>query len=63
MVWLISIFDSIITSVFSFFLWIVMLWTLTMSSMFGTENGRQLYCDSADVGVELCKKKEWSIVT
>ena len=40
-----------------------MLWTLTMSSMFGSENGQQLYCDNADAGVELCQKKEWSIVT
>jgi hypothetical protein len=63
MVWLLSIVDSIVTTVFSFFLWIVMLWTLTMSSIFGTENGQQLYCDSTDAGVELCQKKEWSIVT
>jgi len=34
-----------------------------MSSMFGTEKGQQLYCDSDDVGVELCQKKEWTIVT
>ena len=63
MVWLLSIVESIVTTVFSFFLWVVMLWTLTMSSMFGTEKGQQLYCDSDDVGVELCQKKEWSIVT
>jgi len=31
--------------------------------MFGSENGQQLYCDSTDAGVELCQKKEWSIVT
>ena len=63
MVWLLSIVDSVVTTVFSFFLWIVMLWTITMSSMFGAENGQQLYCDNADAGVELCQKKEWSIVT
>jgi hypothetical protein len=63
MVWLLSIVDSIITTVFSFFLWIVMLWTLTMSSILGNEKGQELYCDSVDAGVELCEKKEWSIVT
>ena len=40
-----------------------MLWTFTMASLFGQENVQHLYCETSDSEIELCEKKEWSIVT
>ena len=63
MVWLLSIADSIATSILSLFIMIIMLWTFTMASLFGQENVQHLYCETSDSEIELCEKKEWSIVT
>ena len=63
MVWLVSIADSIIHAVLSFFIIIFMLFTFTMASLFEDENGQLLYCETSDTGVELCEMREWSLVT
>ena len=61
--WLVSIADSIAATVLGFVLWVIMLWTFTMASIFQDENGQHLYCETSDSGVELCEKREWSLVT
>ena len=63
MVWLISIADSIVTAVLSFFVIILMLFTFTMASLFEDENGQHLYCETSDTGIESCEMREWSLVT
>ena len=63
MVWLVSIADSIIHAVLSFFIIIFMLFTFTMASLFEDENGQLLYCETSDTGVESCEMREWSLVT
>ena len=60
--WLLSIADSIINSIISFFAIILMLWTFTMAGILQDENGQHLYCETSDAGVENCYMKEWSIV-
>ena len=63
MVWLVSIADSIIHAVLSFFIIIFMLFTFTMASLFEDENGQLLYCETSDTGVESCEMREFSLVT
>ncbi|MDA8904944.1 hypothetical protein N9I58_00595 [Candidatus Thioglobus sp.] len=61
--WLVSIADSIVTVVLSFFAIILMLFTFAMADILQDENGQHLYCETSDAGVELCEKREWSLVT
>jgi hypothetical protein len=61
--WLMAIADSIILTVLSFFAIIVMFWTFTMADILADENGQHLYCETSDTGIELCEKREWSLVT
>ena len=62
MMWLVSIADSIVNAILSFFAIILMLWTFTMAGILQDENGKHLYCETSDAGVENCYMKEWSIV-
>ena len=61
-VWLVSVAESIILTVMSFFAVILMLWTFTMAGISADENGQHLYCEKSDTGVENCYMREWNIV-
>ena len=63
MVWLVSIADSIVNAVLSFFAIILLLFTFAMAEILQDENGQHLYCETSDTGVELCEMREWSLVT
>ncbi|MDB9975932.1 hypothetical protein OAE24_07170 [Candidatus Thioglobus sp.] len=63
MLWLVSIADSIVTALLSFFAIILMLFTFAMADILQDENGQHLHCETSDAGVELCEKREWSLVT
>ena len=60
--WLVSIADSILAAVFTFIGFFVLLWTFTMAGILQDENGKVLYCETSDTGVESCYMKEFSIV-
>ena len=53
-VWLVSLAESIILTVMSFFAVILMLWTFTMAGITEDENGQHLYCEKSDTGVKSC---------
>ena len=61
-VWLVSVSESIILAVMSFFAVILMLWTFTMAVISADENGQHLYCEKSDTGVENCYMRVWNIV-
>ena len=61
-VWLVSVAESIILTVMSFFAVILMLWTFTMAGISADENGQHLYCEKSETGVENCYMREWNIV-
>ena len=61
-VWLVTLAESIILTVMSFFAVILMLWTFTMAGISADENGQHLYCEKSDTGVENCYMREWNIV-
>jgi len=67
MIWFLSIADSIVTTVLSFFVTffaiILMLFTFALADTLKDENGQHLYCETSDSGVEFCEKREWSLVT
>ena len=63
MVWLVSIADSIVNAVLSFFVIILMLFTFAMADILQDENGQLLYCETSDTGVESCEMREFSLVT
>ena len=67
MFWLVSIADSIVTAILSFFVAffaiILMLITFAIADILQDENGQLLYCETSDTGVELCEMREWSLVT
>ena len=60
--WLVSIADSILAAVFTFIGFFVLLWTFTMAGILEDENGKVLYCETSDTGVESCYMKEFGIV-
>ena len=60
--WLVSIADIILTAVFTFIGFFVLLWTFTMAGILQDENGKVLYCETSDTGVESCYMKEFGIV-
>ncbi len=62
-VWLVSIAESIIVTVFSFIALILLFFTFAMADILEDENGQHLYCETSDTGVELCEMREWSLVT
>ena len=63
MTWFLSISDLIVNTVLSFFAIILILFTFAMADILQDENGQHLYCETSDSGVELCEKREWSLVT
>jgi len=67
MVWLVSIADSIVTAILSFFVAffaiILLLFTFAMAEILEDENGQHLYCETSDTGVESCEMREFSLVT
>ena len=63
MVWLVSITDSIVNAVLSFFAIMLLLWTFAMAEILQDENGQHLYCETSETGIELCEMREWSLVT
>ena len=63
MVWLVSIADSIVNAVLSFFVIILILFTFAMADILQDENGQLLYCETSDTGVESCEMREFSLVT
>ena len=60
--WLVSIADTILAAVFTFIGFFVLLWTFTMAGILKDENGKVLYCETSDTGVESCYMKEFGIV-
>ena len=60
--WLVSIADTILAAVFTFIGFFVLLWTFTMAGILEDENGKVLYCETSDTGVESCYMKEFGIV-
>ena len=60
--WLVSIADTILAAVFTFIGFFVLLWTFTMAGILQDENGKVLYCETADTRVESCYMKEFGIV-
>ena len=60
--WLVSIADTILAAVFTFIGFFVLLWTFTMAGILQDENGKVLYCETSETGVESCYMKEFSIV-
>ena len=67
MIWFLSTADSIVNTVLGFFVTffaiILMFFTFAMADILQDENGQHLYCETSDSGVELCEKREWSLVT
>ena len=61
-VWLVSVAESIILTVMSFFAILLLLWTATMADILADENGQLLYCEKSETGVKSCYMREWSIV-
>ena len=61
-VWLVSIAESIIVTVFSFIALIILFFTFAMADILKDENGQVLYCETSDSGVEVCERREWNIV-
>ena len=60
--WLVSITDTILAAVFTFIGFFVLLWTFTMAGILKDENGKVLYCETSNTGVESCYMKEFGIV-
>ena len=60
--WFVSIADTILAAVFTFIGFFVLLWTFTMAGILQDENGKVLYCETSDTGVESCYMKEFGIV-
>ena len=60
--WLVSAAESIILTVISFFAVLLLLWTATMADILADENGRLLYCEKSDTGLQNCYMREWNIV-
>ena len=60
--WLVSIAESIIFAVMSFFAILLLLWTATMADILADENGELLYCETTKTGVDNCYMRRWNIV-
>ena len=61
-IWMVSVAESIILAVMSFFAVILMFCTFTMAGILADENGQNLYCETSDTGGEPCYMRELSIV-
>ena len=62
LVWLVSIADTILAAIFTFIGFFVLIWTFTMTGILQDQDGKVLYCESSDTGVESCYMKEFGIV-
>jgi hypothetical protein len=62
LVWLVSIADTILAAIFTFIGFFVLIWTFTMAGILQDQDGKVLYCESSDTGVESCYMKEFGIV-
>ena len=62
LIWLVSVAELIIFTIFSFLALILLLFTFAIADIFQDETGQQLYCKTSEAGVENCYMKEWSIV-
>ena len=62
LVWLVSIADTILGAIFTFIGFFVLIWTFTMAGILQDQDGKVLYCESSDTGVESCYMKEFGIV-
>jgi len=62
LVWLVSIADTILGAIFTFIGFFVLIWTFTMAGILQDQDGKVLYCESSDNGVESCYMKEFGIV-
>ena len=61
-IWLVSVAESILFVVMSFFAILLLLWTAIMADILADENGQLLYCEKSDTGVENCYMRRWNIV-
>ena len=61
-VWLVTIAESIIVTVFSFVALIILFFTFAMADILKDDNKQVLYCETSDSGVEVCERREWNIV-
>ena len=61
-VWLVSITESIIITLFSFIALIILFFTFAMADILKDKNEQVLYCETSDSGVEVCERREWNIV-
>ena len=60
--WLVSIAESIIVTILSFIALILLLFTFAISGILKDENGKVLYCETSDTGIEVCERREFNIV-
>jgi hypothetical protein len=61
-VWLVSVAESIILIVMSFFAIILLIFTAIMADILADENGQLLYCEKSENEVENCYMRRWNIV-
>ena len=62
MMWIVSIADSIVNAVITFFAIILLIFTAIMADILADENGQLLYCEKSETGVENCYMRRWNIV-
>ena len=60
-IWLVSVAESIIFTVMSFFAILLLLWTAAMADILANENGELLYCETSETGVDNCYMRRWNI--
>ena len=58
LVWLVSIADTILAAIFTVIGFFLLIWTGILQD----EDGKVLYCETTDTGVESCYMKEFGIV-
>jgi len=58
----VSVAESILFVVMSFFAILLLLWTAVMADILADENGQLLYCEKSKTGVENCYMRQWNIV-
>ena len=62
LVWLVSIADTILAAILTVIGFFLLIWTFTMAGIMQDEDGKVLYCETTDTGVESCYMKEFGIV-
>ena len=56
-IWMVSVAESIILTVLSFFALLLLLWTATMADILADGDGRVLYCKTSDIEIEICERR------